>query len=100
MGKLNLAFRHKIPESFLPYPKDTLLEAFELINKDSYKIGDKKMMELMHESAADLASFIDDEEALTIAAEAFNNTEWRKAIISALKEFQKDWINIVENPKY
>jgi hypothetical protein len=100
MGKLNLAFRHKIPESFLPYPKDTLLEAFELINKASYKVGDEKMMNLIHESAADLLCFIDDDEAFTIAAEAFNNSEWRNAIISALKEFQKDWIVIVENSKY
>jgi hypothetical protein len=95
MGKLNLAFGNKIPESFLPYPKTILLEAFEIINRDSYKHGDKKMMSLMHESVDNLLSFIDDDEAFTKAVERFNNPSWRKIIISSLKEFQETWITVV-----
>jgi hypothetical protein len=93
-GNINLDFGYKIPESFLTYPKSTLLEAFEVINRDSYKNGNKKMMSLMHERTDDLLSFIDDDEAFIIAAERFNNPMWRNAIISSLKELQKTCITI------
>lgn len=92
LGKLNIAFGNKIPQSFLPYPKDILLEAFELINEDSYKLGDKRMMNLMHESAAELITFINDDRAFILAAEKYNDPKWRKAFVQALKEFQKMWI--------
>lgn len=99
-GKINLTFGGKIPESLLPYPKDVLMEALEIIHRHSYDIGDKRMMGLMEETSALLNTFINDEEAFISAGEKFNNPKWRESFVPALKNFQKEWIQTQDAPGF
>src|SRR4030043_2285725 len=92
-GKLHHIFGFAIPESFLPFPKDTLYKALDIMARQFDKTGNKRGVELMSKSAFTVDSFfVDDEEALLKAAKNFNNPEWRKELIPAFKKFQEDWI--------
>ena len=91
-GKVAFLFGASIPESFLPFPKDTLLEALNIVAEHHHKTGNQRGVKLMQETAAALIAYVDDEEALLQAAKNFNDPKWREAFLPALKKFQKDWI--------
>ncbi len=92
-GKLHLIFLHGIPESFLPFPKDTLYKALDIMASNYSKTGDKHSIELMNNSAVTIHhDFVDNEAALINAAKDFNNPEWRRVFIPNFKEWQKEWI--------
>lgn len=96
-SKITFVFLTKIPESFLPFPKDIIEEALNIMAEHYYKIGDMHGVNLMRETCAELIPYIDDEEALLEAAKLFNNKEWRDAFIPSLKQMQKDWLKTQGN---
>jgi hypothetical protein len=89
--KINLIFLPRIPESFLPFPKEILLECLSIMANHYSKTGNQRRVELMLETAPYLHLYVDDEEALLQAAKHFNDPEWRKAILPAFKSFQEEW---------
>jgi len=91
-GKLTFIFGAQIPESFLPYPKDTLLEALNIIAEYQHKAGNHQAVRHLQAISAHLIAYVDDEEALLQAAKNFNNPNWRKALLPGFKQFQENWI--------
>lgn len=93
------------PESFLPYPANTLLEALTIISKDFINSGNKKMAEAVQGTIDGYLSpyFSKRTEGLTIDEEAIRgmkqtldlmeqSPELKKALLRKLKECQDRWI--------
>ena len=91
-SKITAIFLPRIPESFLPFPKDTLFEALNIMTKHYHATGNQRGVKLIQEIAGHLISYVDDEEALLQAAKLFNDPKWRQAFVLTLKNLQKDWI--------
>lgn len=91
--RLSMVFGSKIPESLLPYSKEILLSAMRIMVQYYAKQGNEKIVRAIKETASSLNDYIDDEEALLIAANNLNNSEWRRYMIPAIKQYQKDWIS-------
>lgn len=87
LGRLFMVY---IPESTLPYPKSTILEAHDMLIKYCHENKDSGTEELLKGTRAMLDGYIDDEEALTKASEHFASPEWRSVLIKSLKEYQKE----------
>jgi hypothetical protein len=93
-AKINMLFQQNIPESFLPYPKDQLEEALNIVDRHYFDTKDKHKQDMTREVMMLLELFKDDEEAVIETAKNFNNPEWRKYSIPAFKNMQKEWLKI------
>lgn len=93
-GKLNMLFAPDIPESFLPYPKDVLLEALNIMGKYYFDKSDKRKENLLRETAALLPLFCNDEQAITKAAKKFNNSKWKRSFLPGFKNMQNEWLEL------
>jgi hypothetical protein len=91
-SKITAIFLPHIPESFLPFPKDTLFEALNIMTKHHQEAGNQRGVKLIQEIAGHLISYVDDEKALLQTAKYFNDPKWRQAFVLTLKNSQKDWI--------
>lgn len=91
-GKLLIVFGARIPESFLPFPIDTLEEALNIMIEYHHKRGNQQVVESLKASFGALTMYVDDEEAILQAAKQFNEPMWRQRFIPALKKCQTDWI--------
>jgi hypothetical protein len=96
-----------IPESFLPYPADTLEEALNIIAKDFFDSGNMKMAETIQTTMASYLSpfffkgtegFTKDEEAITMMKKMLDmmeeNPDLKKTLLNNLKECQDSWIKL------
>ena len=64
-NKLNMLFLNNIPESLLPFSKNKIMEAVNLVLvSKNIKYGEDKK-EHIKELATELITYIDDEKALT-----------------------------------
>jgi len=93
-SKLTILFRNHIPESFLPFPKETLEDAINIIAEYYHNSEDKKAVNVLEESACWLTTYVKDEEAILKTINFFNDKKKRDAILPAFKEFQDKWIKI------
>jgi tRNA G37 N-methylase Trm5 len=92
-GRMKHIFMSGIPESLLPFPKDTLLEALNIMAEHYRNAGDKRGVKLIDESAFMIYhEFVDDEKALLETAKNINDPKWRGVIIAGIKQWQKSWI--------
>ena len=91
-GKVAMVFGVRIPESFLPFPKDVLNEALNIMSEHHLETGNQRRADLIKETAAELNAYVDDEEAVLQAAKLFNDPKWREVMLPSFKEFQKKWI--------
>lgn len=91
-GKLIFIFSTHIPESFLPFPRDVLEEALNIVATHHYDMGNQKAVELIQNSIMSLSFYKNDEEAVLGAAKLFNDPAWCETVLPAFKKFQKDWI--------
>ena len=88
-----------IPESFLPYPKETLIEGLDIMSKYCSDSGDKKLATLIQDTMwGYLPLCKEDEEALGGIKKAldmmFENPDLKKTLIEILHERRDHWINI------
>ena len=90
---LHSIFLGKIPESFLPYPKDVLEEALNIVAKHCYEIGDSQYSKLIQDSIVALWEYTKDENAFQQAAESLANPEMREVMLIHISNFKNDWIN-------
>jgi hypothetical protein len=88
-----------IPESFLPYPKETLEEALNIISKIYFDSGDFKTSEAIKDTMCFLLSYIKDEEAydMFINSTVFKDPKLREAILNNLKKTRDSWAKYKEN---
>lgn len=95
-----------VPESFLPYPADTLEEALNIIAKDFFDSGNNKMAETIQTTMASYLSPLSflkttegltkDEQAITMMKKMLDmmeeNPDLKKKLLKDLKECQESWI--------
>jgi hypothetical protein len=86
-----------VPESFLPYPYDTLEEALNIIAKDYFDSGDAERSKIIQSTMASyLFSVKSDDEAITQMKKTIDlieqNPELKKKILKSLKDCQESWI--------
>lgn len=91
-GKVAMIFMLDIPESFLPFPKVILSEAFQIMSNHYQETNNLKGLNLIRETSILLSMYKDDEESLLEASKNFSNPEWCEHLIPAFKEFQIDWM--------
>ena len=96
-GKLLTIFCARIPQSLLPYPKDVLEEALNIMAEYHHKAGNHNVVNSIQTTIAALIGYVDDEEAILQAAKNFNEPGWRKTMLSAIKKSQHDWIKMQQN---
>jgi hypothetical protein len=87
-SKMTILFRNHIPESFLPFPKDTIEEAVNIIAEYYHNSGDKKAVNTLEESICWLASYKEDEEAILETIRFFNDKK-RRAAITCFQRFSR-----------
>jgi len=95
-AKLLIVFCARIPESFLPFPIDTLAEALNIMIEYHHKRGNQRVVEGLKVAFGALTMYVDDEEAILEAAKNFNEPMWRERFIRDLKKWQNDWIKTQE----
>ena len=94
-SKLDKVFMTGIPESFLPYPKNTIRESLNIVKKFYYDVGDIKNADSTTSTEIlFLDSHIDDEEAINKIVDSWvlKNLELRKTIIEELKKVRDSWL--------
>jgi len=90
---LDSIFFGSIPESYLPYPKEVLEEALNIVAKCYWDEGDKKMFDTIQDTMASLLVYGKDEEALQSLAKLSSNPEMRKATLILIANYKKDMMN-------
>ncbi len=93
-GKLNLLFMAKIPDFFLPFPKETIEVAVNTIAEMHHNAGNTEAVNSLQSTLPYLIGFIDNEQAIINAAKLFKDDKYRDKILPALKRNQDNWINI------
>jgi hypothetical protein len=98
-----------VPESFLPYPAGTLEEALNIIAKDYFDAGDKRMANNIQETMClHLVPYylepskgkftLTDEEVLERMKRSLDlileHPELKEATIRSLKQIQESWIKL------
>ncbi|MCC6323350.1 hypothetical protein IT400_01010 [Candidatus Nomurabacteria bacterium] len=68
-SKLNFIFGSHIPESFLPFPKDVIEEALNVLAEYHFSNGNKVAVNSMENAKAGLIGYINDEEAILKSVE-------------------------------
>lgn len=91
-SKLMYIFSTSIPESFLPFPKETIEEASNIVAKSYHDIGNQEAVKTIQSAIVFLTSYVNDDKAILQAARNFNNQKWRKTTLPSFKKFQVDWM--------
>lgn len=94
--KFNLLFTDCIPESFLPYPREVLIEALNIVADVHYNSGDIQTTKDIQDT---MARFLwpskKDEEAIESMAKLFEtvavNPELKKSLLKSLKAGSNAW---------
>jgi hypothetical protein len=84
-------FGHHIPESFLPYPKDILEEALNIVAKLYYNNGDYQASKDIQESRSSFFTYEKDADALNRASKDFSNLEIMETRLRMISSFKKEW---------
>lgn len=90
-GKLGLIFSICIPESFLPFPKDKIEQAFDVSLGYWLDKGRKDIVQYTKIARTGLHEYISDEKAFLEATRYFNTPGWWNIAVAAIKESQKEW---------
>jgi hypothetical protein len=66
-GSLMMVFQTAIPESTLPFPKETIGQALDMCIRYADEQGNRKMVQELKGGKVWLGAYIDDRTALTLA---------------------------------
>jgi len=88
-----------IPESFLPYPKEVLEEALNIIAKSYFDAGDRKTCDSIQANMCTLIKYKDDEEAIKAIVDSFilKDPGLRKTYLANLKKARDSWAKSKES---
>jgi len=89
-GKPLILFSGQISESFLPFSKKIIEEASNMIARRHHDNGNQLAVDAIRTGIAGLMMYVDDEEALSKAANSFSSERWRKSFLPKFKKLQKD----------
>lgn len=95
-GPLMMLFMSKIPQSLLPYPKEKIIEALEIVIQHFAILGNSEAVKTTESTKPLLEFYVDDQEAIKAAAKNLNNEDYLKAILPKLSERQKDLLAEIE----
>lgn len=98
-GTLMVIFLNKIPQSFLPYPKSDIREALNISCQYFTSIGNEEAVRVIKTTIPFLDFYINDEEALKLAAKKFTDENFLKAIVPELGDRQKKQLEFLEKHK-
>ena len=90
---LDSIFFGTIPESFLPYPKEVLEEALNIIAKSYWDEGNKNISNDIQKVMASLMAYEKDEEALQYLAKSLSNPEMIKGTLKVIANYKKNYTN-------
>jgi len=90
---LHSALGPTIPESFLPYPKDVLEEALNIVAKHYYDSGNIQISKTIQETMACILWYEENEKAWEQAAKMFSNPEMMRVMLGFVENFKKDYIS-------
>lgn len=88
-GNLMMIFFTKIPQSLLPYPKQSIKEALDIVSKHFSSIGNQDAVNTIESTLPLLEMYVDDEEAIKSAAKKFSDEKYLNAVLPKLSERQK-----------
>lgn len=91
-SKLTILFGSSIPESFLPFPKETIEAANNIMAAYYYKLGNKEVVKVLEETICWLDGYQKDEEAIVETVKKFKDKKMRDAILPAFQDYQDRWI--------
>ncbi len=92
-GSLMMMFMGKIPQRLLPYSKQTIVEALDIVSEHFLSQGNKEAVNTVEYAKSFLDFYIDDEEAIRAVQSAFGNESYLKAILPKLPERQKELLD-------
>ena len=87
-SSLMVVFGGQVPQGLLPYRKEVIAEALEIVGEQFFRDGNEEAANAMKTSAAYLMFYVDDKVALESAAKNFNNPEFIKAFMPTLGDHQ------------
>lgn len=86
-GKLLALFGSEIPEFLLPYSRERIMQAVEMIAESFKSNGEHKISEgLMANMNFVIAAFVPDEQAIGSAADRFSNQDFLNKYLKKFKE--------------
>lgn len=88
-GNLMMVFFTKIPQGFLPYPKQRIKEALDVVSAHFSSIGNQEAVATIESTLPILDVYVDDGEAIKSAAKNFSNEKYLKTVLPKLGERQK-----------
>ncbi len=89
-GKLNALFLGTIPESLLPYNKDLLEKALNIMAKYYVEDGQKNLASSMETLKTHLLGYSDDKQTIDRLAERFKTEDFRAISLQAIKEISRE----------
>jgi hypothetical protein len=96
-GRLVSLFLTHIPERFLPYSKEVIIEALEIVIKQFEKEGNQGAANITKATIPYLEWYVDDSEAIAIAAKNFVDKEYQKVFSKTNDGQEKQYKYIIEN---
>ena len=90
---LDSVFGPTIPESFLPYPKDVLEEALNIVAKHYYDSGNIQISKAIQETMPCILCYEENEKAWEEASKMFSNPKMMRAMLGFVENFKKDYIS-------
>lgn len=95
-GSLVMVFMGKIPQSLLPYPKEKIIEALDIISKYFTENNNEEAVKVIESAKPYLDMYVDDREALRFAKSNLSNEQYLDIILSKLSQGQKDLFSQIE----
>lgn len=97
-GRLMSYFMAKIPKSFLPYEKEIIEEALNLLIDYCNKNGNIEAVKSINNTIPFLSIYIDDDEAILEISKNFSNEKYLSTIKKHFGDGQKEQYKyIIEN---
>jgi hypothetical protein len=87
-GNLMMLFGTKIPQSLLPYPKNIIKQALDLVAEYFCSIGNQKAVDAIEFMKPVLECYVDDEVGISAAAGRFTDEKYLNQVVPKLRERQ------------
>lgn len=98
-GSLMMLFFTKIPESFLPYPKETIEEALNVVAEHFHNLGNAEAVNTVQATIPFLMSYVPDKEAIEQLKTNLSNQKYVDVILPNLGEKQREQLKYIQGKK-
>ena len=96
-GQLTGLFLTNIPERLLPYKKEVILEALNMLIEHCTSNGDTESINLIKNTIPFLDLYVDDSEALAFAVKNFNDRDYLDLFKKTNDSQQKQYEYVLAN---